>query len=188
MVTQATCANGEVTAPAITLPETPGVGYEMEPSDLGDGTDDVDVTVTATVEDEYGWGTVTDPWRRVNDTTAAPALTLTGTSCEERVPAAPAVVQAVCAGGAVSAPTLMLAETDDISYSADPAGPYAVGEPGDGGGDAGRDRGRVAGSAAERVGADLAEHGDVSGEVRRRVVHLHRTGGPDGEAGDVYQR
>ena len=37
-VTQATCANGAVTAPKITLPTTTGVEYVVEPSDLGDGT------------------------------------------------------------------------------------------------------------------------------------------------------
>ncbi len=30
-VTQATCANGAVTVPEITLPETPGVVYVVEP-------------------------------------------------------------------------------------------------------------------------------------------------------------
>ena len=41
--------------PSVTAPETTGVTYVVEPADLGDGTDDVEVTVTATVDDGYGW-------------------------------------------------------------------------------------------------------------------------------------
>ena len=55
-VTQATCASGEVTAPTITLPTTPGVGYEMEPSELGDGTGNVTVSIMPTVVNGFEWG------------------------------------------------------------------------------------------------------------------------------------
>jgi large repetitive protein len=127
-VVQATCTNGEVAAPTITLPETAGIDYVLEPSDFGDGTADLEVTVTATVEDGFGWGTLTDPWVRVDETTATLTVTLAGTSCDEATPAAPALSQAVCANGVVSRPTLTLADTDGITYSADPEEPYRAGQ------------------------------------------------------------
>ena len=43
-------------------------------------------------------------------------------------PAAPELVQAVCVDGVVTEPTLTLADTDVITYSADPAGPYSQGQ------------------------------------------------------------
>jgi hypothetical protein len=43
-------------------------------------------------------------------------------------PAAPAVTQAACIGGSVTQPTLTPALTDGITYTADPAGPYAAGQ------------------------------------------------------------
>ncbi len=45
---------------------------------------------------------------------------LVGASCDEVKPAAPAVTQATCAGGAVCGPALALARTDGITYTIDP--------------------------------------------------------------------
>ena len=43
-------------------------------------------------------------------------------------PVAPPVTQAVCRGGVLEPPTLVLADTDGITYTADPEGPYAPGQ------------------------------------------------------------
>ena len=126
-VTQATCAGGRVTAPSIVVPPVTGVSFTTEPTELGDGTRDVEVTVTATLEDGYGWGTINEPWKRVDVDTATFTVTLRGASCREVLPVAPTVTQARCAGGVLSPPTLVLAKTDGITYAADPAGPYVAG-------------------------------------------------------------
>ncbi len=144
-VTQATCVNGAVAPPRITLPGTTGVLYVVEPSDLGDGSTNVDVMVTATVEDGFGWATISAPWVRNNDATATLTLTLPRTTCDEVMPVAPTVTQAECANGALSAPTLALLETDGITYSVDARGPVQARAGGDGDGDVGSGRGRVAG-------------------------------------------
>ena len=41
----------------------------------------------------------------------------------------PTVTQAVCAAGVLTPPSLVLSSTDGITYSADPAGPYVLGQP-----------------------------------------------------------
>ena len=107
--------------------------------------------MTATVEDEFGWGTLTDPWVRVDDTTATFTVTLARTSCDEVTPVAPALSQAVCAGGVVSRPTLTLADTDGITYAVDPEGPYRRWAVGDGDRDIAARGRRVAGSVARRL-------------------------------------
>ena len=43
-------------------------------------------------------------------------------------PVAPQVTQAVCRGGVLEPPTLVLADTDGITYTADPEGPYEAGD------------------------------------------------------------
>ncbi len=101
----------------------------VAPDDLGDGTANVDVTVTATLDDGYAWGTIASPWRRVDDVTAVWEQTLPGASCEDVTqPADPTEVPAVCTGGVVTAPTLRFAETDDIDYSATPGEPFVQGQ------------------------------------------------------------
>jgi large repetitive protein len=50
-----------------------------------------------------------------------------GTSCDEVTPVGPALSQAVCANGVLSAPTLEVSDTDDIKYSVNPQGAYAPG-------------------------------------------------------------
>ena len=127
-VTQATCTGGRVTVPSIEVPEVTGVTFTTDPSDLGDGTQDVEVTVTATLEDGFGWGTIDEPWKRVDDDTATFTVTLLGASCDEVVPVAPTVTQAKCAGGVLSAPTLVPVDTDGITYDVDPTGPYVAGQ------------------------------------------------------------
>ena len=84
-------------------PPRTGVTYVADPAEPYDGTRTSTVTVTATLEDGFGWGTVDEPWMRVDDVTATLTVTLVGTSCDERVPAAPTVTQAVCAGASSTA-------------------------------------------------------------------------------------
>ena len=128
-VVQATCTNGAVTSPMITPATTPGVSYTVAPAGPYDGNVTTTVTVTATVADGFVW---TEPlpsgWTKANPTTATSAITLAAATCVQVVPAAPAVVQAVCAGGQVTAPTLMVPTTDGITYATSAAPPYAPGQ------------------------------------------------------------
>ena len=107
------------------------------PHDLGDGTTDVVITVTAALSDGYAWADpLPDGWVQVGDTTVVRfELTLEAGTC---TPVTPAVRsdQAVCADGVLSAPTLVLADTDEVTYTVDPEGPYVAGDSGDGDGDA----------------------------------------------------
>ncbi len=128
-VQPATCTAGVVTAPVVEPSLEPtGVSYVVAPDDLGDGTANVDVTVTATLDDGFAWGTIVSPWRRVDDVTAVWEQTLPGASCEDVTPADPTEVPAVCTGGVVTAPTLRFAVTDDIDYSATPGEPFVQGQ------------------------------------------------------------
>ncbi len=63
-VSQATCTNGAVTAPAILLADTPGITYTRAPDSPYDGTKDATVIVTATLADGYEWGQMPDGWTR----------------------------------------------------------------------------------------------------------------------------
>ncbi len=128
VVGHATCTGGVVVPATVTLPDTEGVTYTMDPEDLGDGTTLVSLTVTAVLADGFEWGSLGDDWVEVDDTTAELTLELSGASCDAVTPAAPTVTQAVCADGGLSAPSLELATTDDVTYTVDPAEPYAVGQ------------------------------------------------------------
>ena len=71
-------------------------------------------------------GNVDDGWTWVNATTATFAVTLTAASCDVVTPVAPTFTQAECVGGVLQPPTLTLADTDGITYTADPDGPYLL--------------------------------------------------------------
>ena len=85
-VTPAACRDGAVQPPRVGLPTTTGIVYSIDPADLGNGTAAVTVTVTATVQDNHGWGTITSPWSRVNATTATLTVTLAAGSCATAQP------------------------------------------------------------------------------------------------------
>ena len=87
------------------------------------------VTVTAKVEDGFGWGSVTAPWTKINASTATWTVTLLASSCTQVAPVAPTVAEAICRGGVVEPPTLLLSRTDGITYTTDDAdGVYAPGQ------------------------------------------------------------
>ena len=65
-VVQATCTAGAVQPPPVTLPATAGIVYSIAPANLGNGSADVVVTVTATVTDGSGWGQLPEGWTRVD--------------------------------------------------------------------------------------------------------------------------
>ena len=54
-VVQATCAAGVVTAPSVTPTPVEGISYSLDPQGPYDGTEDVTVTVTATLADGFEW-------------------------------------------------------------------------------------------------------------------------------------
>ena len=126
----ATCVAGVVTAPTVepSVGPTTGITYVVAPADLGDGTADVDVTVTATVLDDVRVGNdrvAVGAGQRVD---AKWTRTLPAGTCAKAVPVGPTVVEAVCTAGVVTAPTLTVTETDQIDYSVSPAGPYMQGQ------------------------------------------------------------
>ena len=81
------------------------------------------MTVTATFRDGFGWGQVESQWTRLDTYRATITVPLAGTSCAEQVPVQPTVTQAVCANGVVSAPTMTLASTDDVTFATDAKSP-----------------------------------------------------------------
>ena len=128
-VTQATCTNGEVTVPTVESGTGPtGVSYSFDPPGPYDGTRDTPVTVTATLSDGLEWGELPDDWTEASPTEATFAVELVGTTCDEVTPVAPTNHDAECVGGALTPPTLTLAETDEISYNVDADPPYAPGQ------------------------------------------------------------
>ena len=106
---------------------------------------------------------------------------LAAASCDEVTPAAPAVTEAVCAGGVLVPPSIVLATTDDITYVASPDGPYAPGQR-SWSRHAGAHRRRLAPDAADGLGQDIEHDGDVHGHVRRGRVHAGGPRGTDGHA------
>jgi LPXTG-motif cell wall-anchored protein len=128
-VVQATCVDGVVSAPTITPTNTTGISYLVMPDGPYDGTVTTMVTVTATLADGYAW---VDPlptgWTQVDLVTATFTVTLTATTCAEVTPAAPAIGQAGCVGGALTEPTLTVPTTDGVTYTADAPSPYAPGQ------------------------------------------------------------
>ena len=130
-MTQATCTAGVVTVPTVTPATGPtGVTYALDPPGPYDpGTDDYTVTVTATLADGLAWGQMPAGWTRgQSPTTATFTVELVGTTCDEVTPVAPTNHAAQCVDGALTPPTLTLAETDGISYSVDEDPPYAPGQ------------------------------------------------------------
>ena len=116
-VGQATCTAGVVVPASVSVGPTTGITYVVEPASFGDGSADVEVTVTATVTDGFGWGTIVAPWVRVDADTAEWTATLALASCDAVTPVAPTVVEAVCVNGVVTAPTLTLPSTTGITYT-----------------------------------------------------------------------
>ncbi len=54
----ATCTAGLVVPAVVAAGPTTGIVYVVTPASLGNGTSPVAVTVTATVTDGFGWGTI----------------------------------------------------------------------------------------------------------------------------------
>ena len=145
------------------------------------------MTVTATVTDGFGWGTISPPWQRVDAATATWTTTLAAASCAEMTPVAPSVVQAVCVAGVVTAPTLTTPSTSGITYTVAPAGPYSQGQtvtvtatlaPAGGGWPANL-------GAWERVSDTVAE---LEVTFDGEVVYAGDPGGAGGDGGDVHGR
>ena len=96
---QATCVAGVLPPPTIVLPSTIGVVYTIEPTDLGNGTRDVVVTVTATVQDGFEWDQL-PAWdlrrRRDGDPRGDAGRDILAAV----TPVAPTLTQALCVQGA----------------------------------------------------------------------------------------
>ena len=119
----ATCANGEVTVPTVTAATGPtGISYVVDPAGaLTPGTVAHIVTVTATLADGYGWGQLGTGWLPGSSAASKTYMAiLPAASCAVVTPVAPTVVDAVCRGGELVAPTLTLPPTDKITYTVDP--------------------------------------------------------------------
>lgn len=96
-LTPATCSGGVVLPPKVSGALTPlGVNYTVAPQDLGNGTTNVTVTVTATLVLGYEWGPMPVPWIQVSATTATWTGELRGASCSTITPADPKAVEAKC--------------------------------------------------------------------------------------------
>ena len=129
------------------------------------------VTVTATLADGLKWGTMPPAWTYVDNDDGDVRVTLNAASCDEVTPVAPTVTQAVCRDGVLVPPTVTLATTDGITYTADQdgavcavAGVVTVTATLD-------DDGVGWPAAAGGVDRDGSDDGDVHGAVRvtRRV-------------------
>jgi hypothetical protein len=131
-VTQSICVTGSTapSAPTLALASTTGVTYTATPSSPYSAGQSVTVTATTNSGYEFkapapaGWTFVNATHETFNVVfDAAP-------DCKAAVsPVAPTVTQSKCvASGSPSDPTLVPATTTGISYSVNPAAPYAAGE------------------------------------------------------------
>ncbi len=116
-LTQATCTNGVVTAPTLTLAETPGIVYTANPQPPYAAGQTV--IVTATLEEGYAFPSpLPDGWTRTDGPTAALFIAFESVACVEVSPVAPGITEAVCAGGELTLPSLTLAsDTEGITYT-----------------------------------------------------------------------
>ena len=84
------------------------------------------MTVTATLADGYGWGTLGTGWLSgASEASKTYTVILPAASCAVVTPVGPSKVDAVCRGGVLSVPTLTLPTTDKITYTVDTPAPYA---------------------------------------------------------------
>ena len=69
-----------MTVPTVTprAAESTGVVYTVDPAGPYDGTADIEVLVTATVVNDYGWGQLPLGWTRVDAATATFTVDLVG--------------------------------------------------------------------------------------------------------------
>ena len=117
-LTQAQCVGGALTAPTLAFANTPGITYYKDGEPTNGGT----VTVTAVLGASYSWGDLTGSgWTQVNKYTATKDFTFKTVECTPVTPATPDVTQAQCVSGALTAPTLALANSDAITYTWDAA-------------------------------------------------------------------
>ena len=126
-VCQATCAAGRCRPPTCRCRRRRGSSTRLAPANpvmarrrSGDGDGEVDRT-----------GPVGGSCRGVGagrcDDGDVRTRTLPATSCDAVTPVAPELTQAVCVGGVVTAPTLTLADTDVITYTAAPPDSWVSG-------------------------------------------------------------
>ncbi|SEE85300.1 InlB B-repeat-containing protein [Ruania alba] len=126
-VTQAVCVDGELTDPTLTLPaDTDAITYSANPG--GPYSPGDTVTVTATLSAGYAWGDMPAGWTQTSPTTAEYVVTFDDVECIPVAPEDPTITQAVCEDGELIDPTLTLPETEGVTYSADPSGPYSAGD------------------------------------------------------------
>ena len=123
-VTHAVCTDGVVSTPTLTMVSTDGITYDADadpPYQAG-----ATVIVTATLDAAgVGWPPTLPPgWTRISDTTATTTVTFDAMACQLGTPTDPTVIQATCANGVVTEPTIVLPATTGITYVADPQGPY----------------------------------------------------------------
>ena len=119
-VTNAVCTGGELTNPSIATPETEGIDYSFDQDDVVNGGT---VVITATVKDDYGWpNRLPSGWTRIDNATASYTVHLRDVRCLPAIPVAPRVTQAVCTGGEVVDPQVVVRSwTLGVNYSYDSA-------------------------------------------------------------------
>jgi hypothetical protein len=140
VVDEAECVDGALTRPTITVPDTPGITYSYNPP--SPWTQGQTVVVTAKLADSgVAWDLpLPEGWVYVDPVTATYTVTFAQVSCTPATPLDPGVVQATCADGEVTEPTITPQETAGVTYVLDPEGPYEGDGVvhGDGDGDVGR--------------------------------------------------
>ena len=118
-----------VTVPSVTRGRrTAGIVYTVDPAGPYDGTVDIEVTVTATVLDDYGWGQLPPGGRGSMRRRRRSRSSWSAASCDEVTPAAPTVTQALCRDGVVGDAAVTVGPTDDITYTFSEPPPYSEGQ------------------------------------------------------------
>ncbi len=157
-LTNATCSSGVVIPGSVTPTSTLGVRYTVAPPGPYDGTRNTTVTVTATLVLGYDWGPMPAGWTKVDDDHGQVDRRAEGDDLQSgdasRSDAEAGGVRARSPGA-----TRADVRSDHGDHvQRDPARTVQVGPDGDGDGDAGAGL-RLAGDAAFRMDADLADDG-----------------------------
>ena len=109
--------------PTLTLPETDGITYSVDPDRPYAPGETVEVT--ATLDDAgVAWPDQLPPgWTETSDTTATYTHTFDDVTCTPVLPVDPAVVEGSCANGVATPSSVQFEATPGLVYSVDPPGP-----------------------------------------------------------------
>lgn len=117
-ITQAVCTGGELIDPIVHLDDTTGITYTI----VGDVKSGATITVVATLDAGYAWDTSSSEWPEGwtvtdgNPSEASIEINLDDIHCTPAEVPSVEVTQAVCTGGELVDPSVIVGESTGVTY------------------------------------------------------------------------